>query len=35
MDDITLEAEPGKSRSILLLGGCGAHFFITRGEVHP
>ena len=31
----TLSFVPGKhSRSIQLLGGCNAHFFITNGEVH-
>lgn len=32
--DLTLEAEPGQSRSVLLTGsGCGWHGFITNGEV--
>lgn len=30
--DLTLDAEPGKSRSVLLLGGCAWHGFITNGE---
>lgn len=29
-DDLTLVAQ---SSSILLVGGCGAHFFIERGEI--
>ncbi len=32
-DDLTLGEEPGKTRSVLLLGGCGWHGFITDGEV--
>ncbi len=31
--DLTLDAEPGKSRSVLLLGGCAWHGFITNGDV--
>ena len=32
--DLTLNAEPGKSRSVLLLGdGCKWHGFITNGEI--
>lgn len=33
LDDLTLGAEPGQSRSVLLLGGCGWHGFVTNGEV--
>lgn len=32
IDDLTLDAEPGQSRSVLLLGGCGWHGFVTSGE---
>lgn len=32
--DLTLDAEPGKTRSALLTGdGCHAHFFVTNGEI--
>jgi hypothetical protein len=31
--DLTLNGENGRSRSILLMGGCAAHFFITNGEI--
>ena len=31
--DLTLDAEPGKSRSVLLLGGCAWHGFVTNGDV--
>lgn len=32
--DLTLNADPpGTARSVLLLGGCEAHFFITDGRV--
>lgn len=33
LNDLTLDAEPGKSRSVLLLGGCAWHGFVTNGEV--
>lgn len=33
LHDLSLMEEPGKSRSVLLLGGCGAHFFVTNGEI--
>jgi hypothetical protein len=34
LGNLTLGCEPGKSRSVLLLGdGCKAHFFVTNGEV--
>lgn len=32
LDDLTLNGEPGQSRSVLLLGGCAWHGFITNGE---
>lgn len=32
LDDLTLDAEPGQSRSVLLLGGCNWHGFVTDGE---
>ncbi|HBY61083.1 MAG TPA: hypothetical protein DEH78_14770 [Solibacterales bacterium] len=32
-EDLTLDCEPGKSRSVLLLGGCAWHGFVTNGEV--
>jgi hypothetical protein len=33
MDDLTLNGDPpGNARSVLLLGGCGWHGFITNGE---
>lgn len=32
-DDLTLDAEPGQTRSVLLLGGCAWHGFVTNGEV--
>lgn len=31
--DLTLDAEPGQSRSVLLLGGCAWHGYVTNGEV--
>jgi hypothetical protein len=31
--DLTLGAEPGKTRSVQLIGGCAAHFFVTQGEI--
>lgn len=31
--DLSLNEEPGQSRSVLLLGGCAWHGFITNGEV--
>lgn len=31
--DLSLMEEPGKSRSVLLMGGCGWHGFVTAGEV--
>lgn len=31
--DLTLNGEPGKSRSVLVTGGCGAHFFVTNGGI--
>lgn len=30
--DLTLEAEPGQSRSVALIGGCTWHGFVTNGE---
>lgn len=33
LDDLTLGAEPGKSRSVQLIGGCAAHFFVTEGNI--
>ena len=30
--DLTLDGEPGRSRSVLLKGGCGWHGYITKGE---
>ena len=34
LHDLSLMEEPGKSRSVLLLGdGCKAHFFVTNGEI--
>jgi hypothetical protein len=33
LHDLTLEGEGGKSRSVLLTGGCGWHGFVTNGEV--
>lgn len=32
-NDLSLMEEPGKSRSVLLLGGCAWHGFVTNGEV--
>ncbi len=32
LDDLTLDAEPGQSRSVLLLGGCNWQGFVTAGE---
>jgi len=32
-DDLTLDAEPGRTRSVLLIGGCAWHGYITNGEV--
>jgi hypothetical protein len=32
-EDLTLDAEPGKSRSILLTSGCSWHGYITAGAV--
>lgn len=32
LNDLTLNGERGKSRSVLLTGGCGWHGFITNGE---
>lgn len=32
LDDLTLDAEPGKSRSVRLTGACGWHGFVTDGE---
>lgn len=31
IEDLTLEAEPGKTRSVLILGGCEWHGFVTSG----
>jgi hypothetical protein len=31
--DLSLMEEPGKSRSVQLLGGCNWHGFVTNGEV--
>ncbi len=31
-NDLSLMEEPGKSRSVLLLGGCGWHGFVTNGD---
>lgn len=31
LDDLTLDGEPGKSRSVLLTGGCDWHGFVTDG----
>ncbi len=33
LDDLTLGCEPGKSRSVALLGGCAWHGHVTNGEV--
>jgi hypothetical protein len=34
LDDLTLDAvPPEKKRSVLLLGGCNAHFHVTAGEI--
>lgn len=33
LDDLSLMEEPGASRSVLLTGGCKAHFFVTNGEI--
>lgn len=32
LHDLTLDAEPGKSRSVLLNGGCKWHGFVTNGD---
>lgn len=32
LHDLTLDGERGKTRSVLLQGGCGWHGFITNGE---
>jgi len=34
LDDLSLMEEPGKSRSVLLVGGCAWHGFVTNGDVH-
>ncbi len=35
-EDLTLNSETGGNRSVLLTGpGCGAHFYVTNGEVTP
>lgn len=31
LPDLTLGCEAGKSRSVLLIGGCGWHGFVTNG----
>jgi len=31
INDLTLDCEPGKSRSVLLTSGCGWHGFVTDG----
>lgn len=31
-NDLTLDCEPGKSRSVALLGGCAWHGYVTAGE---
>jgi hypothetical protein len=31
--DLSLMEEPGQSRSVLLLGGCAWHGFVTNGDV--
>ena len=33
LHDLTVDIAPGKSRSILLLGGCAWHGYVTDGEV--
>lgn len=33
LHNLTLDGEGGKSRSVLLTGGCGWHGFVTNGEV--
>ena len=33
IDDLTLDAPPGKTRSVRLLGGCRWHGFVTGGSV--
>lgn len=33
LHDVSLMEEPGHTRSVLLHDGCGAHFFVTNGEV--
>lgn len=33
LDDLRLMEEPGKSRSVLLLGGCAWHGFVTAGNI--
>jgi hypothetical protein len=30
--DLTLAAEPGQTRSVHLMGGCGWHGFVTKGH---
>jgi hypothetical protein len=33
LHDLTLDGDGGRSRSVLLTGGCGWHGFVTSGEV--
>lgn len=33
LDDLTLDGENGRTRSVLLLGGCNWHGYITNGDV--
>lgn len=30
---LTLNGEPGRSRSVLITAGCNAHFFVTKGVI--
>ena len=32
LHDLTLNGEPGQSRSVRIIGGCGWHGFVTNGD---
>jgi hypothetical protein len=33
VEDLTLAAEPGRTSSVLIVGGCAAHFHVAGGSV--